>query len=265
PTGEFAEIDARTDEAPQIDLGVSARGSIAEVYGHDEAATFGLPRVDHDVAMGVVPLVGGTAGVERPCAVVDQRIAQDREQLLVERVELGIDRFCETTRRVDRHASASTFGLPVMEHAHARCEGGDERSGAVLVRGEYGRSPRLVVVLEEMHGLALMLRVGAEMRTKALSVRAAEMIVERLVVREVEALLLELPFAVPVGFGDEDEAGGSRPDLRDRGRPKRLEYGRVAVGQPRGRTPRALHHVRAEQHRHVAAYAVAARGHGREF
>ena len=70
---------------------------------------------------------------------------------------------------------------------------------------------------------------------------------EALVVAVVEALLLQFPFEVQIGLGQEREATMGVAHRRDRLRPERR----------RRETPGALKDLGQRQHRHVAAHAVA--------
>jgi hypothetical protein len=76
-------------------------------------------------------------------------------------------------------------------------------------------------------------------------------VVEAFVVAVVEPLLLQGPFEVPVGLGDEQEVGVALADLGDRVRPE-------VLGRCRARpfAPGLREHVGHQQHGHVAAHAV---------
>jgi hypothetical protein len=75
----------------------------------------------------------------------------------------------------------------------------------------------------------------------------AEAIVQPLVVAVVEALLLQVPLEVPIGLGQKGEAAMSVAHGRDRLWPERR----------RREGPGALKDLRQQEHRHVAAQAVA--------
>src|SRR5688572_31159223 len=97
------------------------------------------------------------------------------------------------------------------------------------------------------------------MQPKAFRVVVSETVVQPLVVAVVEALLLKLPLQIPVSLRDEEKL---RMRLLQRG------YDIAPVFR-RGRStcaaaPRALEDRADEQHRHVAAYAVAPDGYVRE-
>ena len=78
----------------------------------------------------------------------------------------------------------------------------------------------------------------------------AEAVVQPLVVGVVEPLLLHRPLEVPIDFGHEAEAGHPLADALRRLGPE--ERGAAAPG--------ALEHIGQDEHRHVAANAVALAG-----
>ena len=88
---------------------------------------------------------------------------------------------------------------------------------------------------------------GVEMLAHRPGVTLAQPIVEPFIVGVIESLLLHRPFPVPVDFGHELEVrmfasyrlGGLGPE-------------EISVD-----APRAFEHVGQDQHRHVAAHAVA--------
>ena len=116
-------------------------------------------------------------------------------------------------------------------------------------RLEGGRRARLVVVLEEAGELVLVVEPGVEVLANRPRMLLAQAVVEPLVVRVIESLLLHRPFEIPVDFGHEAEAGDLLANLRDDARPERL----------RPAAPRALEDVGQDEHGHVAAHAVALR------
>ena len=83
----------------------------------------------------------------------------------------------------------------------------------------------------------------------------AQAVVEPLVVGVVEALLLQRPFHVPIDFRHEAEVRNLLAHAADRLGPERL--GRDAPGP--------LEDFRQDQHRHVAAHAVALTGDSHQF
>jgi hypothetical protein len=87
-----------------------------------------------------------------------------------------------------------------------------------------------------------------------LRVVIAQPVVQTLVVGVVEPLLLERVLHVPVDFGEQQKIGRLRLHLGD-GRGPELDAGPVELP-----APRAQENVVREQHRHVAAHAVATPG-----
>ena len=64
---------------------------------------------------------------------------------------------------------------------------------------------RLVVVFEEPHRVPHEIRVGVQVPSHGVGIAVAQAIVEPLVVREIESLLLQVPFAIPICLGQESE------------------------------------------------------------
>ena len=67
--------------------------------------------------------------------------------------------------------------------------------------------PGFVVVLDETNQLALISKIGAEMKADALSIAVFEPIVKFLVIAEVETLLLKLPLQIPISLGNKEKSG----------------------------------------------------------
>src|SRR4051794_35457876 len=70
-------------------------------------------------------------------------------------------------------------------------------------------------------------------------------VVKPLVVRVIKALLLEVPFQIPIHLGHEAEFGRLLAHAHCRLRPERLRLD----------APGSLEHLRKDQHGHVATYA----------
>src|SRR5689334_5659250 len=125
-----------------------------------------------------------------------------------------------------RHAEPASGELALVNEAHAGYEEGDRRGGPVHFGRERRGGPRLVVVLEKAHRPPLVLGIRAEVIDDRSGVRLPQTIVEALVVRVVEALLLQGCLEIPVRLGHEQEVrvliayllDGARPERRvDRG------------------------------------------------
>ena len=134
-----------------------------------------------------------------------------------------------------------------MEESQARRQERDDGRGLVHAGREGCGGPGLVVVLQEACELALVVEPGVEVLADRPGVSLAQPVVEALVVRVVEPLLQHRPLEVPVDLGHEAEARHALPH---------------ALGHPRpeGRRPAApgpLEDVGQDEHRHVAADAVA--------
>jgi hypothetical protein len=61
------------------------------------------------------------------------------------------------------------------------------------------------VVLNEPDQPLLVRQIGAEMQADALRTATLQAVIEPLVVTVIKALLLQFPFQIPVGLGDEEE------------------------------------------------------------
>src|SRR4029453_10325958 len=80
-------------------------------------------------------------------------------------------------------------------------------------------------------------------------------VVELLVVRVLESLLLHGPFEVPIDFGHETESRYAFANVS----------GHVGPEEGSATSPRSLEHVRQDQHRHVAPDTVALPGYPQEL
>src|SRR6266481_6721571 len=90
------------------------------------------------------------------------------------------------------------------------------------------------------------------MKANTLRVVVLQAVIELLVVAEVETLLLKLPLQVPISLGNEEEAGMPFLDDGDHIKPVlRCQRRTCEV------TPRADEDCIQEEHRHVAANAIA--------
>ena len=128
------------------------------------------------------------------------------------------------------------------------------RGGTRLGRLERGRRARFIVVLDESDQPLLVVRIGLEVPTDRVGRVVDEAVVQALVVAEVEALLLQRPFHVPVRLGHEQKLGMRRLHARDQLRPV------VGLGRgPGPLSPRPGEDLVGHQHRHVASKPVALR------
>ena len=224
------------------------RALLAPAEGHQAVpAAVALPRRPH---------LQGHEG-----AVAQRGITQGGQHARVERAHGRVHRLLRPPSQLHGHARAPSLDLSLVQETQAGAERRHQGRPEHLGDAEGGGRPRLVVVLEEAHEVIAELRRRGQVRTHSGRVRAQEPVVHRLVVGEVEALLQELPFAVPVGLGDEEEVGVPLAHRGHRLRPEALADPVVLEAI----TPRPLDHVRQQQHRHVAARAVALRGHRLEL
>ena len=102
-------------------------------------------------------------------------------------------------------------GLGKRRDGRYRCLPGIERGGCA----------GLVVVFHEPHQVFLVGQVPGQMAPHRLRRTLPQPVVEPFVVAEVETLLLQRPFQVPVGLGEEHEPGpvGAEPGLTVPGDP----------------------------------------------
>ena len=111
------------------------------------------------------------------------------------------------------------------------------------------------MVLDEPKELCLVSEVSTEMQPHTLGIVMLQTVVKALVVTKVEALLLQLPFEVPVSFGNKEEVGIGFFDGRNQLAPvfccRRLS---------RTAAPGTFEDRIKQQHRHVTTDAVALAG-----
>ena len=122
---------------------------------------------------------------------------------------------------MDGQLDPAALELALVKEAQPRREECRHCRRPVDLRGERGRGPRLVVVLEEAGQVVLEVEAREEVLADRARVARFEAIVEPLVVGVVEALLLERPFQVPVDLGEEQEIRHLGADGRRRARPER--------------------------------------------
>ncbi len=114
------------------------------------------------------------------------------------------------------------------------------------------------MVFQEASQLVLVIEPRQEMLTHRTGVMLAQAIVEALVVGVVEALLLECPFEVPVNLDAPHE-------IVDQARRSTNTLGRHRPEERRTLAPGAFEDFGQDQHRHIAADAVALAGDLDEF
>src|ERR1700691_695337 len=128
------------------------------------------------------------------------------EQLLVESLTLRVYGLLRTTAQECRQLYSSSLELSVVEElaARNRCHryGGGSRFG----RGKCGCYPRFVVVLNKANQLLLVSKIRTKVKSNTFRLVVFQAIIKLLVITEIEALLLQLPLQIPIGFGDKHEA-----------------------------------------------------------
>ena len=230
---------------------MALRRLVAEVDDHELAREGAPPTPADELPPRLVAVPPSPLGA-RPRALAEDVVSQEREQQLVERPQVVVDRLVGPAAEKDGQVHLPALELALVDEPRAGLAQCRDRGRARLRRGEGRRRPRLVVVLDEADEPPLVFEVGAEVPVHAVGALVHEAVVEPLVVAVVEALLLERPLQIPVRLGDEHEAGAIGLDRAD-------QRGPVLVRRPRRRasTPRPLEHVVRHEHRHVAAHAVA--------
>jgi len=229
---------------------VAGRGRVAEV-DDDQPARVAVPTPGDEVLGAVVARPTGPLA-QPPLAAAEGAIRKRAQQGLVEGFERGIAGFGWEAGEEHREMDLPALELTFVHQAGAGLrERGDGR-GAFPRRFEHGRSPWLVVVLDEAHQVGLVRVAGQEVQPHLLGALVDEPVVQPLIVAEVEALLLERPLQVPVRLGHEPEFRVRLVQRTDHRRP-------VVVGRPGagafipGTREDVVHH----EHRHVAADTVA--------
>src|SRR5262245_25846096 len=139
-----------------------------------------------------------------------------------------------------------------MEQSRSRQRSHHYNCGPFLCGGEGRCSSGFVVVLDEPKEFLLVGEVAGEVKPYTIRITMLQTVVEPLVVTKVEPLLLQLPFEVPISLGDKEKVRISSLNHGDKVAPVfrcRL-FSRTAA-------PRAFEDRIEQQHRHVAANAVA--------
>src|SRR5262249_2238945 len=160
------------------------------------------PSPRQEVSKALVVRPPGTLA-ENPLALMKNRIADCRQQLPVKRAECLVGRLVGTAAEKNRHSNAPPFQLAVVKQPRPRERRDRDCDGAVLLRRKHGCRARLVMVLQEPHELFLKLQRSAEMQPDVFRI-AVHAVIEPLVVAEVESLLLQFPFEVPVSLRDKN-------------------------------------------------------------
>ena len=88
-----------------------------------------------------------------------------------------------------------------MEESQSGRQVRDDGRRFVNVRRKRGRRSRLVVVLQEPSQLVLVIQPGSEVLADRAGVLLAQPVVQPLVVRVIETLLLHRPFEIPIDLG----------------------------------------------------------------
>ena len=137
-----------------------------------------------------------------------ERMADRLEQVAVEGVQFLVFGLVGTSSQEHRNPDLAAIELAFVKEPRSRSGRHHHSGGALLRRRECGGGSRLIVILDEANKLRLIRRIGAEMAADALGIIVFQAVVQPLVVAVVEPLLLQLPFEIPVRFGDEEKRRG---------------------------------------------------------
>src|SRR3954447_22737905 len=119
-------------------------------------------------------------------------------------------------------AHRSSFALALVKKSQARRQEREDGGRPVDIWLEGRCCAWLVVVLEEAREGILKIEPRVQVLSYRTRVTLAQAVVQALVVRVVEALLLEHPLEVPVHLGHEDEPGMPVAHGRNCARPEGL-------------------------------------------
>src|SRR5262249_42708520 len=169
---------------------------------HDETEFLASVPSPGDQVLEAVVIRPASALTELPASDMKQRIADCGEQLFVERPQVVVDRLLRSPSKKNWQSDFASFKLPFVKQSCSRHRRDNNCCRKYPCRVEDGCCARFIVVLEETQQLLLVSHCGAQMQPDALWVVVLEPIIKSLVVTEVEALLLQLPFETPVGFSD---------------------------------------------------------------
>ena len=142
------------------------------------------------------------------------------EECSIEGAQLGIGWFERAALQEDGDAGAPAFQLPFMEeHGAGQC-GDRDRACLKLCRRKGCGGSRFVVILQKAEQARLVQRWLADVSLEGWCIPGFEIVIRCFVVAEVEALLHQLRFAIPIGFGDEEKVWVRRSYSLDDGCPE---------------------------------------------
>ena len=143
-----------------------------------------------------------------------------------------------------------------MEEAQSGRKERNHRRGIIPRQRKDLGSARFIVILNEPGGVVLEIFFGQKMFSNCPGRPRAQAIVKMLVVSEIESLLLESPFHVPVHFSHESKAGMLFPHRCDRFRPEGGVNRKRSFRWDSALAPRSAKHVWLDEHRHVTANTI---------
>ena len=244
-----ASIRAAAAEVDDDQVGDFARARGIRAVGA------GCPNQRDQRIVRTVPVTGGIDVGDRKRAGLEQRVAQRAQDVLVSNSDFGVFGFSRAPAQLHRQFDATAFELTFVHEAHARREQRHDRRTDRARRTERVGRALLVVILNKARALFLERHRTPQMLSDAMKIILQEAVIQNLVVGEVKTLRLQMGFLVPIRFGQKDEIGMTLGDHADRFLPKAA----VDRIRPGPRAPCPLEDFRDDQHRHVAAHAVALR------
>ena len=142
--GFFAEAVGATEPlVPKVVEGQTQAATapgVAVVDGDEKKPAISTPpRMANDIIEAAVARSGRFRLQSPPIAVANDVLAQHRQKLLVERPDLGVDRFVRRAAQVRRDADAPAVELTLMEQPEPRREKRDGRRCPVLRQTERRR------------------------------------------------------------------------------------------------------------------------------
>src|SRR6266487_449949 len=146
-----------------------------------------------------------------PFTLAQSRFLDRRQQLVVERLKVRVNRFVRAARQENRWPDPSPFELALVQEFRSRQRHDRHCGHTFYFRRERCRRTRFVMVLDETHQLVLVIETSGKVQSNAFRVVVFEPIVEPLVIAIVESELLQIPLQVPIGFRHKKHTGMLQP------------------------------------------------------
>ena len=139
----------------------------------------------------VAAVVGPTRTIAQlPFTRAQSRFLDRRQQLVVERLKVRVNRFVRAARQENRWPDPPSFELAFVQELRPRQRHDRQGGHTFFFRRERCRGARLVMILDETHQLVLVIELSSKVLSNAFRIVVFEPVVEPLVVTIVEAELL---------------------------------------------------------------------------